>query len=158
MGIVAPRGPPAASGLAGGKTPSPDTYPVTAVTELTGITGIRLEALPDSSLPSNGPGRVFNGNFALNEFRVTAAPKDHPTNAAPVALKNPVADFSQESHGGWPIDAALDGDPETGGSVEPQEGCPHVAMFETKEPLGLPGGTVLTFTLDQGTPAEHNLG
>ncbi|OHB85934.1 MAG: hypothetical protein A2V98_03705 [Planctomycetes bacterium RBG_16_64_12] len=149
---------PDGSILAGGKNPSPDTYTVTAVTELTGITGIRLEALPDSSLPSNGPGRVFNGNFALNEFRVTAAPKDHPTNAAPVALKNPVADFSQESHGGWPIAAALDGDPETGWSVDPQEGCPHVAMFETKEPLGLPGGTVLTFTLDQRTPAEHNLG
>jgi len=149
---------PDGSILASGENPSPDTYTITAVTELTGITGIRLEALPDSSLPSNGPGRATNGNFALNEFRVTAAAQDNPSSAVPVALKNPAADFSQDSHGGWPIAAALDGDPETGWSVDPQEGCPHVATFETKEPVGLSGGTALTFTLDQGDPNEHNLG
>ena len=144
--------------LAGGENPSPDTYTITATTELTGITGFRLEVLPDSRLPSNGPGRAVNGNFALNEFRVTAAPKDNQAQAVVVGLKNPAADFSQTSYGGWPIAAALDRDPKTGWSVDPQEGCPHAAVFETEDPVGSPGGTVLTFTLDQGRPAEHNLG
>ena len=34
---------------------------------------IRLEALPDPSLPQGGPGRDYYGNFALTGFTVTAA-------------------------------------------------------------------------------------
>jgi hypothetical protein len=61
--------------LAGGANPSTDTYIVSAETSLTGITGIRLEALADPSLPDNGPGRrEENGNFVLSEFQVDAAP------------------------------------------------------------------------------------
>jgi len=149
---------PDGSLLAGGKNISPDTCTVTTTTKLTGITGIRLEVLPDGSLPSNGPGRAINGNFALNEFRVTAAPQDNPAQAAPVTLQNPHASFSQEAYGGWPVQAAIDGNPATAWSVDPQEGCPHVATFETKQPVGSPGGTTLAFTLDQGNPEEHNLG
>jgi hypothetical protein len=125
---------------------------------LTGITGFRLEVLPDGSLPGHGPGRAVNGNFVLNEFRVTAAPQGDQAQAVAVRLENPVASFSQMSHGGWPIAAALDGDPQTGWSVDPREGCPHAAVFETEGPVGSPGGTVLTFTLDQVHPAKHNLG
>ena len=65
--------------LASGKNPSPDTYTVSADTNLKGITGIRLEVLADPQLPSQGPGRAYNGNFALSEFSVTAVPKDNPT-------------------------------------------------------------------------------
>ena len=39
------------------------------------ITGIRLEALPDPSLPKGGPGRDYYGNFVLTGFtRRAAAP------------------------------------------------------------------------------------
>ena len=38
-------------------------------TELTGITGLRLEVLADKRLPSGGPGRANDGNFVLNEPR-----------------------------------------------------------------------------------------
>ena len=48
-----------------------DIFTITAPTTLTGITGIRLEALTDPSLPFNGPGRQpDNGNFVLSEFTV----------------------------------------------------------------------------------------
>jgi hypothetical protein len=60
--------------LAGRATPATDVYTVTAQTLLTGITGIRLEALEDPSLPFNGPGRwPGNGNFVLSEFEVGVA-------------------------------------------------------------------------------------
>src|SRR6185295_12737366 len=36
--------------------PDKDTYVVTVHTKLTGITGIKLEALTDASLPGKGPG------------------------------------------------------------------------------------------------------
>ena len=37
------------------------------------ITGIRLEALPDPSLPKGGPGRDYYGNFVLTGFHVDHA-------------------------------------------------------------------------------------
>ena len=40
--------------LAGGRNPAVDTYTVEAVTTLAGITGLRLEAIPDPSLPHHG--------------------------------------------------------------------------------------------------------
>ncbi|HKX62072.1 MAG TPA: lamin tail domain-containing protein, partial [Verrucomicrobiae bacterium] len=60
--------------LVGGTNPTTNTYVVTVVTSLSGITGFRLEALEDGSLPSNGPGRAGNGNAVLTDFVVQAAP------------------------------------------------------------------------------------
>ena len=61
--------------LASGTVGSSDTYTITAEAGLAGVTAMRLETLPDPSLPRGGPGRSENGNFALMEFRVTAAPR-----------------------------------------------------------------------------------
>src|SRR5581483_6994940 len=72
--------------LASGKNPSPEVYTVTATTKATGITGIRLEVLPDDKLPAKGPGRAPNGNFVLNEFKVTIAPEDDPKAAKVVTF------------------------------------------------------------------------
>lgn len=145
--------------LAGGANPACDTYTVTADTDVAGITGIRLEAFPDASLPGRGPGRAVNGNFMLNEFRIEARPRFGAGAKAsvPVELRNAKADFSQDSHGGWPVAAAIDGNPATGWSIDPAEGLSHVAVFETNKPLGFSAGTQLTFTLRHGE-REHNLG
>jgi len=145
--------------LASGANPACDTYTVVADTDLAEITGIRLEALPDASLPGRGPGRAVNGNFMLNEFRVEATPRtsDKATAEVPVALWNAKADYAQDSYGGWPVAAAIDGNPATGWSIDPAEGLPHVAVFETQKPVGFPGGTRLTFTMLHGE-REHNLG
>lgn len=62
-----------------------DTYTITAVTPLTNITGVRLEAINDATLPfRGGPGRSSNGNAVLTEFTVRAAPArlDHLTDDA----------------------------------------------------------------------------
>jgi hypothetical protein len=68
--------------LASGTTPSTDTYTVTAATALTGITGIRIEVIPDASLPNGGSGRNSapppNGNFVLTEFLVDAVASPVP--------------------------------------------------------------------------------
>ncbi len=143
--------------LASGKNPSPEVYTVTAATKANGITGIRLEVLPDDSLPGKGPGRsATNGNFVLNEFKVMMAPENDPKAAKAVVFKRAVADFSQEA---WAVAGAIDNNPTTGWAVSPQFGKAHVAIFETKEPIGFPAGTVLTFTLDQRYPGkEHNIG
>ena len=142
--------------LATGENPTPAVYTITATTKLAGITGIRLEALPDDSLPAKGPGRAPNGNFVLNEFRVSALKVGDKGQPASVALKNAVADFSQD---GWAVAGAIDGKPETGWAVSPQFGKAHVAIFEVATPIANEEGTTLTFVLDQQFPGkEHALG
>src|SRR5262249_1266091 len=41
------------------------TFVIVAETDLTDITGVRLEVLPDDRQPSKGPGRAPDGNFVL---------------------------------------------------------------------------------------------
>jgi WD40 repeat protein/mono/diheme cytochrome c family protein len=122
---------------------------IVAETDLTDITGIRLEALPDDRQPSKGPGRAPDGNFVLTEFELIAAPKADPKAGQPVKLVNPQADFSQDN---FPVASAIDGDRTnqgTGWAVSPTTGTVHWATFETAENLGAPGGTVLTIKLNQ---------
>ena len=120
---------------------------VVAETELTGITGLRLEVLTDSRLPNKGPGRATDGNFVLNEIELTASPKADPKQVKPVKLEKAVADFTQDN---FDVAKAIDGssaDPASGWAVSPATGVTHWATFETTEPIGGPGGTVLTFKL-----------
>ncbi len=126
------------------KVVAADSYTLTADVELTGVTALRLEVLPDPSLPSQGPGRADNGNFVLSELRIAAAPKNDPLAAAqPVVLENASADHSQSDYN---ITAAIDGKPDTGWAILPQAGKGHIAMFEVKQPLAAPA--TLTITLD----------
>jgi WD40 repeat protein/tetratricopeptide (TPR) repeat protein/energy-coupling factor transporter ATP-binding protein EcfA2 len=69
---------PDGSVLASGTNPDRDVYTLSAKTELNHITAVRLEALPDPSLPNNGPGRDQSGNFHLNELRVFSGGRPCP--------------------------------------------------------------------------------
>ncbi|MBI4603766.1 MAG: DUF1553 domain-containing protein [Planctomycetes bacterium] len=141
--------------LAGGANPEKDVYTLVAWTDLRGITGFRLEVLPDESLKAKGPGRSENGNFVLTELRVAAAPARDPGSAKSVALQNPTTDFAQE---GLPIANVIDGKPETGWAILPRTGQAHHATFEAKEDVGAEGGAILTFVLEQGFGSMHTIG
>ena len=151
------------SWLASGKNPDNDAYTFVAHTYLKGITAIRLEAMSHPSFVKSGPGRASNGNFALTDFRVTAAPlsttqpPNTPTTQQPVALKlvNPRATFEQQ---GLPIKAAIDDDPKSGWAVDPQFGKDHAATFEFERAIGFEGGTVLTFTFKFDNNVMHSIG
>lgn len=59
--------------VSGGSNLRP-VYTVRSLLSVSGITGFRLEALKDDSLPHGGPGRHRDiGNFTLSEFVVTTA-------------------------------------------------------------------------------------
>ena len=57
--------------------------------------GLRLEVLPDSRLPSKGPGRASDGNFVLNEIAADRGPA-RPTPSRP---------SRSSSRSPWPISA-----------------------------------------------------
>ena len=62
---------PDGSILAGGTPGQYELYTIDFATNLTDITGFRLEAFEDPSLPFNGPGFASgNGNFVVREFSV----------------------------------------------------------------------------------------
>ena len=50
------------------------TFDLTATTKLHALTGLRLEVLPDDSLPGRGPGHSSGGNGVVSEATVTALP------------------------------------------------------------------------------------
>ena len=146
--------------LATASSPPISTYSVTVQTPLTNITAFRLEALRDPNLPNYGPGRSANGNFVLTELTVEATPSSDPSKTNRVVLRNASADYSQN---GFDVAAAIDGTDtnKTGWAVDDGPGRRNrsrVAVFETKEPLGFPGGTILTFTMKQIHGGEHTLG
>jgi hypothetical protein len=58
----------------GNERPEGDTYTLKVTSELRALTALRVEVLPDDSLPAHGPGRAENGNAVLSELRVLHGP------------------------------------------------------------------------------------
>jgi hypothetical protein len=144
--------------VSGEPAPDKDTYEVTVNTTLTGIRAIKLEVLTDDSLPGKGPGRgdEKRPNFVLNNFAVTAAPASAPDRATPVVFARATASFSQAR---FDVENLLQQNDARGGwAINPQFHQPHWAQFETAEPLGGAGGTVLKFRLEQNFGASRTIG
>ena len=98
--------------------PANDVYNVTYDIDLSQITGIRLQTLSHTSLPSMGPGRADNGNFVLSEFLVEHGEKgSDKTSTSKIATA--FADHSQE---GYPVFHSIDGNKKTGWAINVKEG------------------------------------
>ncbi len=142
---------PDGSVLAGGRNPAVDTYTVEAVTTLAGITGLRLEAIPDPSLPHHGL-RPGSDQRQLPSGR---DPLEHqpPSQGAPVPvrLSRACADHSDPRPGFTGVSGTLDTDPSTAWSIWPQMGRPHWAVFQTARPIGTGAGTRLRVELASQT-------
>ena len=137
--------------------PHTDTYTIVAETAVRDITGIKLEALTDPSLPGMGPGRgdAERPNFVLNTFSVTASSTGDSRLPQAVRLAARSASFEQAN---YPLAAALDEQPRTGWAIAPRFHEPHWAVFDV---LSMPAGeatTRLTFTLVQQFGAGRTLG
>jgi hypothetical protein len=118
------------------------------------VTAFRLEVLSDPNLPAQGPGRAANGNFVLTNFRVTVAPKNQPEQSKQLVFSRAAADFSQA---GFAVTSAINNsNTNVGWAVSPQFGKSHVAVFELKEPLKVPEGSVLTIKLEHQSPHENH--
>jgi hypothetical protein len=132
-----------------------DVYTISAPLMLKEITGLRLEAISDASLPAKGPGRAQNGNFVVSELKLSIAAKSDPSQPKMLALENASADFSQDN---FPPAAAIDGNDQTGWAISPQFGKNHEALFEVKEDAG-GNDRVLTITVSQQhVDGKHCLG
>ena len=133
----------------GSRFAAKDTFVVSATTDLKDVRGIRLEALPDASLPAGGPGASPNGNFVLTAFKVTA-------DDAPVKLVRAAADHSQDR---YPVASLLDAKDKSGWAILPDVGKTHQAVFEPDHPIDGRDQVKLTFTLAfQSAFRDHVIG
>ena len=130
--------------LATGPSPGYAVYTIEGATLLPRVTGIRLEALPDPSLPKGGPGRDTYGNFQLNGFEASAFEKaltfasiksdDGGASLDTFFPKNPPRDAYAPR--GWRIDASRE-----------DERRPRQIVFTLEQPIVAPGGTRLRISL-----------
>lgn len=127
--------------------------------KLSDITALRIEALPDDSLPGRGPGRGPNGNFVLTHVEMRVRPGANPGEAGqPYELHNASADFSQDK---FPAENAIDGDLQSGWAVGPRFGEASSIMFavKTAPAAASEAGMALRLILAHQSPhLNHTLG
>jgi hypothetical protein len=128
-----------------GDTTKSDEYRLTYRPGINGITALRLEALPDERLPAHGPGMTYyegtKGDFFLTEFQLSS-------DGQPVKFAHASESYAKNRFGSNPVGAALaiDGDPQTGWSVDGRLGERHTAVFVLEQPLAQPGELNLRMT------------
>ncbi|MFN0053139.1 MAG: PSD1 and planctomycete cytochrome C domain-containing protein [Planctomycetales bacterium] len=134
--------------LAGGTSPERDTYELTFQGSLKEVTSLRLEVLPDDSLPAKGPGRAGNGNFVVHELSAAI-------DGRPVAWSHASATHSQ---GNYDVQGSVDGKAETGWAILEQVGKPSHAVFELRPDQTGAQESRLTIVLAQNYGTQHTLG
>ncbi len=141
--------------LVTGKNPNTENLRFTLTTSAADLKALRVEALTHPALVRGGPGRATNGNFALSNVQVIAAPKDRPQAGVKVKLKDARATFEQKGLG---VAGAIDDNAASAWAVDPQFGKDHAAAFAFENPVGFPGGTLFTVTLGFHNNTGHGMG
>jgi hypothetical protein len=124
------------------------------------ITGVRLEVLPDPSLPRGGPGRDAAGNFFLSDFTVEIAPASNLEAARAVVWKSAVADESQDEYSVKNVVQKKPGRL-SGWAIDEKDPKPLVrqAVFLPETPIDNTTGNVLIITLKHRMRhASRNIG
>ena len=152
--------------LIGGKSLDTDSTVVRFASLPERVVGVRVEVLPDKSLPSQGPGRAGNGNFVLTEVVARVVREGAP--AREVAFDSVWASHEQtvsadkNPYGKWSAASVIDQDARgtfAGWAILPEAGKPAQLRLRLKEPLSLASGERLEIELQQKHGhGNHTLG
>ena len=134
--------------LVEGPNPESDVHEVTMPLDAGTIAALRLEVLPDGSLPKQSSARADDGRFRLSEFEAEIIPpaKDG-TNSKPTKLKftQAVADAAEAK---FEVAKAIDGKADTGWGVDANSITnPHAALFLLGVPVKVQDGSELRIRL-----------
>jgi len=143
--------------LASGKDPEADLYTLLTPLGTAPLAGLRIEAIPDPSLPAGSSGRNFNGNFVLRRVEARVIHADG-TNQL-LAFETAKADFSQGDFD--PMSLIQDGEG-TGWAIaafEPKNRSLHTLSLSLSQPYESKSGDRLEVVLRHQTKyPNHNLG
>jgi hypothetical protein len=134
-----------------------DTYTIkAAIPAGVEAKAVKLEVLPDPSLPSQGPGRAGNGNFVLSKFAALFGAPGAADTPNALTFSGAAADYAQDGYG---VAGAIDDNPETGWAISGGTGKEHAATFTIAPEVKLPAGTPLAITIDQQyADGTHSIG
>jgi hypothetical protein len=141
--------------LASGGNPQADTYVIKTNAPVADIIGVRLEVMPDASLPHGGPGRDNAGNFFLSDFEVQLA-----GDAAPVKWSKITDNEAQDGYAAKNILGKKPGQLQ-GWAIDESDASPVVrtAVFVPEKPIRGAGDSVLVLTLKhEMRHASRNIG
>jgi hypothetical protein len=152
--------------LAKGKNPDKEIYTLAFTNLVNGVVALRLDALPEKSLPATGPGRAGNGNFVITE--VVLRKSDASGNETPVKIRGARADIEQASaaeknpYGAWVASAVIDNDAKGdsfGWAILPETGKVHYLVLELAEELRAGASDSLLVEIRQNHgEGNHTLG
>jgi tetratricopeptide (TPR) repeat protein len=150
---------PDASILGSGKNAPQDVYSLSGQGP-GGLKAVRLDVLPDPSLPGRGPGRSEFGNFTLSEIVLSAGSGDpkpvHWRGAFATHVRPTDSDTTRRDG----PRGAIDGTVGTRWDIHPQYGRANAAVFATDRPIGDKEPIPLTIQLMFRDPRwnHYNLG
>jgi hypothetical protein len=135
--------------LASGSNPNEDTLTLVARTELAGITGLRLEVLPDPTLPGSGPGRQREyGAIRLTDLSAAVTFGDASSKTKAIVFAEVIATNVSPGEPHGDPRAAIDGSPVTSWDFTSQLGSFNAIAFATAAPLDAPPGSTWTIRID----------
>jgi hypothetical protein len=137
----------------GTEIPQVDSYSIEFESAAGRFRGFQLEALTDSSLGSNGPGRTPHGNFVLSHIRIFAKPRND-TEKREIKIVSATADYEQP---GYPVaDALTEGS--DGWGVGLGGNVNRTASFLFDQPVTATEGTTWTVVMQFKFGSKHTLG
>jgi serine/threonine protein kinase/WD40 repeat protein len=143
--------------LASGNNVPGDVYTVTAPCDAERVFAVRLDVLPDPSLPNRGPGRHPSGNFKLDEIRLLncnanagSPDESHVFSDAWASFQFPAPDVN--------VLGTIQHDDPRVWHVWSKWGLPHHAVFKLKEPVTIQPDQPLVIELRHHTDPDLTLG
>lgn len=125
--------------LASGDQTKRDVYDLSLANPIAAVRAIRLEALPDPSLPAGGPGRVYyegdRGSFFLSDFQLTGNHSAVKFAAATQTIGDARGAIDDKAESGWTNVKGV--------------GKPQTAIFTLSEPLPDKGEIQLRLTFEK---------
>ena len=135
--------------FADGPRPDKADYTITLPASIPGLTGFRIETIPDDRLPSKGAGRSDSGNAVLTRLKFTAGGREIKFNGAN-------ATYTQA---GFTPAGVIDEDVNTAWAFYPETAKPYALTLQTSEAVTLAGDGKMVLTFEFQSPnTQHLLG
>ena len=135
--------------FADGPRPDKADYTITLPPSIPGLTGFRIETIPDDRLPSKGAGRSDSGNAVLTRLKFTAGGREIKFNAA-------AATYTQS---GFSPAGVIDEDVNTAWAFYPETAKSYSLTVQTPEAVTLAANEKIVLTFEFQSPHnQHMLG